>query len=282
MGILYGLAAAFFWGTGDYVINRLTALAGTIRSLLLTQIFSLLIWIVVVCFTRTGVATGEIWLYALVAGAFHVVGLALTYRAFEIGTLSLVSPLASSFAIVTALLELLSGERTPAPALIGTALLVAGIVVITRFSANDETSTLRGVPEAIGSAVAFGIMFWLIAGVEHQMGVAWPLMILKTMALLSAFVSLLLSRRRKSIQSSPFNWKPESGMGVMIAALDSLAWAAWIFGTHVSFATIATALASTFSAVTVVMAALLLKERLRREQYIGIAILLVGIALVSF
>lgn len=282
MGVIYGLAAAFFWGTGDYVINRLTVVAGTIRALLLTQIFSLMVWIVVVLLTGSGVATAGLVGLAILAGVFHVIGLVLTYRAFEIGTLSLVSPLASSFAIVTALLELMSGERAPVPALAGTALLICGIIVITRYSANDETMTLKGVPEAIGSAIAFGVMFWLISGVETKMGVAWPLMILKTMALASAFITLMIGRRKSSkVESTKFNWKPEIGMGAAVAVLDSLAWAAWIYGTHFSFKTIVTALASAFSAVTVVMAAILLKERLRTQQYIGIGILLAGIVLVS-
>ncbi len=281
MGIVYGLAAALFWGTGDFFINRLTLLAGTIRSLILTQIFSLIIWIVVVCLTRTGVATPELWGMAILSGCFHVIGLALTYRAFEIGTLSIVSPLASSFAVVTALLELVSGERTPALALLGTGCVVLGIIVVTRFSSSDGPTSLRGVPEAIGSALAFGIMFWLISGVETKMGVAWPLMILKTMALLSALGAFLLSRKKTTDEPTTFKWRPELGLAFSIGALDTLAWAAWIFGTHFSFKTVVTALASAFSAVTVIMAAFLLKERLRVQQYGGIALLLAGIVLVS-
>jgi drug/metabolite transporter (DMT)-like permease len=115
LGIIYGLLAAILWGGGDVLINRLTVHAGTTRALVLTQVLSLLFWIVyAVAYGFPGGKGMDPWMVAVVAGFFHVAGLVLTYRAFEIGTLSIVSPIASSFAIVTAVLALITGERPSA------------------------------------------------------------------------------------------------------------------------------------------------------------------------
>src|SRR5204863_9406633 len=129
----------------------------------------------------------RIWWLALVMGVCHVAGLALTYRAFEIGTVSLVAPIASGFAVVTAVLELATGEHPNPTALLGAALLCGGVVLATRTHSEAEAKSLVGVPEALGSALAFGVMFWLFDYVQGYaytdvfVGYIWPLILLKIM-----------------------------------------------------------------------------------------------------
>src|SRR4051812_23127752 len=87
VGILFGLAAALLWGGGDVLINRLTVLIGTSRSLIYTQLLSLLFWVVYAGAGGFPANSGvNPWGLAAICGVFHVGGLILTYRAFEIGT----------------------------------------------------------------------------------------------------------------------------------------------------------------------------------------------------
>src|SRR5206468_8132975 len=190
-------------------------------------------------------------LWALVAATAccHVLGLVFTYRAFEIGTLSLVSPISSGFAVVTALLAIASGERPPLLTLLGAAALVGGVVLATR-SASDPTasrSRLAGVPEAILSAAAFGTMFWLFYFfVQPRLGYAGPLVILKTFAAAS---SLLLLARQRSRERAVVSWRGATTMRLALgaAAADTFAWLTYIWGTKTAYATVVTALASLFS-----------------------------------
>jgi len=215
-----------------------------------------------------------------------VLGLALVYRAFEIGTLSLVSPISAGFAVVTAILAMASGEKPPFLALAGALLLCFGVVLATRGADHGPgiRGKIRGVPEALGSALAFGTMFWLFYFyVQPTSGYIWPLIILKTMASgASAFAVAHARRRRGRGGESPIGkpgriWLLAAGA----AAADTLAWLAYIWGTASSYATIVTALASLFSVVTILLAWMLLRERLGRGQWAGVAIILLGILLVS-
>ena len=87
MGVLYGLLAALLWGSGDFLINRLTSLIGTSRALVVTQVISLICWLVVALFIGVPAhASNALWVTAVFCGLFHVIGLALTYKAFEVGT----------------------------------------------------------------------------------------------------------------------------------------------------------------------------------------------------
>lgn len=281
MGIVFGLAAALCWGLGDFAITTLARFVGTARCLLYIQIFSLASWVVLLALFPHQ-ATGGIspWLLAVLAGVFHVIGLATTYRAFEIGTLSFVSPIASSFAIVVVLLTLLTGNGPVLTALLGTLLLIAGIVVVTRSTGSEDKTTIRGVPEAIASAVCFGVMFWLVDGyVKAPLGDVYPLILLKMMATIFAVGYVAKSPpipEAESLGKGRLVW-----LALLAALLDTAAWVCALYGYKNGHVAVVTALASLFSVVTVVMAGIFLKERLNKLQWVGVAVVLGGICLVS-
>src|SRR5262245_59423934 len=105
LGILFGVVAAIFWGLGDFLITHLTRRVGTARALLAIQILSLLAWIAFAVARPGAIAGGPgLWAMVLLTASCHVLGLVFVYRAFEVGVLSIVSPISSGFAVVTALL----------------------------------------------------------------------------------------------------------------------------------------------------------------------------------
>jgi drug/metabolite transporter (DMT)-like permease len=307
MGILFGLLAAFFWGLGDFLITHLTRRVGTGRALLYAQVLSLLAWVILL-FTAAGKANAgdgstlglsTIWLITIITGVFHVVALVLAYRAFEIGTVSLVSPIISGFAVVTALLAMASGEHPPALALAGALCLVAGVILATRTPSDpgasnaEKKATLTGVPEAIGSALTFGAMFWLFYFyVQPKLGYVMPLIVLKVMASGSSLVSVMAARSKPatSLEVLPpveaeaagaSSLPTIAGLALGTAFADTIAWLVYIWGSATEFATVVTALASLFSVVTILLAWLFLRERLAKHQWAGVAIILIGILLVS-
>lgn len=290
MGVLYGLAAALCWGLGDFLITILTRRIGTPRAIFATQILSLASWLILLLMMPTSPDSGiNVWALAIIAGVCHVTALLLTYRAFEIGTLALVSPIISGFAVVTALLALMSGERPPVPALAGTFLLIVGVVLATRAPSTGGGS-VAGVPQAIGSALAFGVMFWMFDFIQPTLGFIWPLIVLKVMASTVGLWGLRTARAEvdplhaaatSGISPAPTqtvsNWMLAAG----VAIADTSAWVVFIFGTRTEYTTVVTALASLFSAVTILLAWAFLKDRLASNQWAGIAIVLLGILLVS-
>lgn len=283
MGVIFGLAAAICWGIGDFAITTLARYTGSARSLLYIQIFSLISWIALLgVFAKPGGGEANVWLIAVLAGIFHVFGLVMTYRAFEIGTLSFVSPIASSFAIVTALLMVISGSAPPPIALAGTFLLVAGVAVVSRSTTHDGPVTLKGVPQAICSALGFGVMFWIIdLYVSKPLGYVYPLIVLKTMATVYAGAMVVMSRGEAPAEKRPLSTLV--GLAAVAAVLDTGAWVAWLLGIGKGGlnGAVVTALASLFSAVTVLLAWIFLKERLSKMQWLGVSVILVGVLLVS-
>ncbi len=275
MGVLFGILAATLWGLGDFVITLLTRRVGDVRALAWTQIVSLLLWSGALVVVGGAAFDARTLGTVLVAAVLHVVGLKLTYRAFEVGTLSLVSPLASGFAVVTAVLALAFGHGPAGFALLGAALLVGGIGLATAGQSSGPR-TLKGVPEALGSAVAFGGMFYLFDGISAHVGYVAPLVILKTLATLTFGLPSL----RKVLEFKELNVST-LGLVVAVALCDTGAWVGFILGMRTEYVAIVTAVASLFSVVTLVMAGFVLRERLRPVQWAGVAVILAGVLMVS-
>jgi drug/metabolite transporter (DMT)-like permease len=242
--------------------------------------------------------TARMWMLVVGIGLFNMAGTLLLYRSFAIGTLALVSPIASAFAVISALLALLAGERPALLALLGALVLVGGVVIVSRAQHETEdegqktkdgnTSIVRpssfvgrlglppGVPEAIGVALCFGISFWALDFVTPALGILWPVLVLRIVEAIGV-VLFLLRRRTPPARLT-------RGMAALVlaaATLDTLAFVAFNLGLGSAYTSIVTALASLFSAVTVLLAWAILRERLAPAQWAGVAVILAGVLLVS-
>src|SRR5262245_49418442 len=107
MGILFGLTAALCWGTADFIAGRVSRILGVIQTMFYVQLGALICTgALLVLRPGAPAPSATAWLIACVIALANFVGTLLLYRAFAIGTLGIVSPIASGFAVVTALLAL--------------------------------------------------------------------------------------------------------------------------------------------------------------------------------
>jgi drug/metabolite transporter (DMT)-like permease len=286
IGVLLGLAAAFCWGTSDFLAARVARGIGALRALLLTQSMGLFAVGAILCWEgKVPEVTVHVVLTMLGIGLCQAVAVFLFYRAFEIGKLSLVAPITSGFAVVTAILALLSGEHPGRLALGGAVLLVMGVLLVTsqhreqntEDEAVDVRSTLHGVPEAIAAAFLYGTVFWGLDFVVPTLGPFWPLASLRVVALTCLFGVFFLLRPAAPTESIHRLWWPAVG----VAAADTFAWLAFNLGTQNADVSIVTALSSLYSAIAIFYGLLVWRERLLRVQWLGVGLILMGVLLVG-
>jgi uncharacterized membrane protein len=175
MGILFGLLAAICFGLADFVVTQATRRVGVLQALFAIQVFGVFVVGGVLAVAQQ-VPPRSLELWALMGGisVINFVGTLLLYRAFAIGVLSLVSPIASGFAVVTAVLALSTGERPPVLTLVGTLLLILGVIVVSCARGVTGSSSLAGLPEAVGVTICFGVYFWALNRITPTLGVLWP------------------------------------------------------------------------------------------------------------
>lgn len=321
-GIAFGLTAAVCWGVADFCARGASRTGGTFLTLLWIEI------IAVVGVLLVNIPLGMISLAHATPGAVAAAvvislaimgGAALLYRAFAVGTLALVSPIASSFAALTALLAIGTGERPDAGQLVGIVLTLAGVVLASAVPADQppappEVAVLADIPhsvagameaksaygakrwrpapglvEALGAMLVFGVSYWALRYVVADLGGMTVVFLAKAADLVAvaliALVGLALPRRGPS---GSLAWyaprRPVSAFWVFVvptALLDTAANLAYNLGVASSLTSVVSVLSSLFSAVTVLLAWIFLRERLAGWQWAGVVAILAGIALVS-
>jgi drug/metabolite transporter (DMT)-like permease len=278
MGVLFGLTAAICFGVADFFATGAARRAGVPRTLLAVQVVGMLAMGAVVAVAgRPPVAAPGAWAAMATLSAVNFVGMLLLYRAFAIGTLSLVSPIASGFAVVTAGLALATGERPPGLALAGSLLLVLGVTIVSRTRAPGA-ATLAGVPEAVAVTFCFGLYYWALGQLTPVLGVFWPALVTRLVQLLLALAVVVVAWRT---EEAPAPLRSSLPLFIAAGLLDTAALVAVSVGVDRAYTTTTTALVSLYSMVTVVLAWAILRERLAPGQWAGVAVVLAGVLLVS-
>ncbi len=294
MGILLGLLAAIFWGTGDFCARYATQHIGTYRTLFFMQFIGfagLSIYLLAMgqlqhLLTST---SWQPWLWALCAALLTIVSSLALYRAFEIGTLTLVSPITSSYAAVTALLAFLSGEVLTRVHSIALWLVLCGIVIastpLTQAAHTGKValvfpwhaSSLRGIGWALVASLGYGITCWMLAfHVTPLLGGIVPVWLIRGTTPCVLAVCMPLTRQ-SLVWPSGNVWWFLIGVGVF----DTLAYIAYTSGLLQGQVSIVTMLASLYSAVTVLLAWIFLREKLQKQQWLGLGIIFIGVALIN-
>lgn len=278
MGIIFGMIAAFGFGASDFLVTQVTRRVGVLKAMLVIQLFGVLIIGTILAVTQQfPPLQWSIWGLMVVISIINFVATMLLYRSFAIGTLSIVSPIASGFAVVTAVLSLMfNRENLPTLTLVGTPLLIVGVIVVSRVPGTSGAPSFAGIPEALGAAIGFGIYFWAINRITPTLGVFWPVLVVRLVQLIGVLIVLGIRGRSEN----KWTWRV-APLLLMAAVLDSSALLAFNLGVGQTYATITTALTSLYSAVAVLLAWLFMRERLSRGQWIGVGVVLVGVLLVS-
>ena len=309
MGIILGLSAALFWGSADFLARYATRIIGTYRTLFFMQ------FIGVVCLGIYLAATGEFahlaartgwqpWAWAILAALLNVVSALALYRSFEVGVLAIVSPIAASSAALTVTLAFLSGEMVSQARGIGIGAALAGVVLAAlHFTPLPETKEVgasttitagvhksrffsiptrqgrltRGVGWALTASLGYGIHFWLLGFyITPALGGIMPVWIIRFMTICTLALFALPARQSIRLPRGRVWWLI-AGIGI----LDTLAYLSAAIGFTTDQISVVSVLASLFSAVTVLLAWFFLHEKLQWSQWLGIAIIFAGVALVK-
>lgn len=293
MGIILGLTAALGWGIADFLARFATRRTGTYRTLFYMQVIGFVALSIYMEATggwsRWGAVQGwQPWAWGVLAGLLNTASSLALYRSFETGILAVVSPIGASYPALTVILALASGEALRPARAAGVAAVLVGVVLaaISFESAGDakpgiahppKGHLLRGVGWAIAAACGYGMLFWLlgfrVTPVLGGFASVWVIRITTVAAL-----ALVAAPARQSLRPPRGSvWWLIAGIGV----IDTGAFVANNVALHTEQVAVASVLASLYGAVTVVLAWIFLRERLQWTQWVGIALIFLGIALVT-
>ncbi|HWC25577.1 MAG TPA: DMT family transporter [Solirubrobacteraceae bacterium] len=278
-GIAFGLASSLLWGLADYLGGLKSRSFPVPVVLAVMYVSSLAVMLSFVAARGEGMPASEHVLAALGAGLVGIAGLAAFYRALAIGTMSIVAPIAATGVSLPVIVGLIGGDDPGPVRATGLALAVVGIVVASREDdggAADARQQRLSVLLAIVAGIGFGSYF-VLAEVGSSGDVAWTLVLSRVVALpLLAAIALVALRRGAARPVGP-----TLAALAAIGLLDLGATAAYNHASTIGELSSVAVASSLYPVTTVMLAALLLGERVRGVQRIGVVVALAGVLLIA-
>ena len=271
LAIVLALGAGGLWGVGDFLGGLNSRRFAAITVLAISELAGWLAVLVVVLATRPELPSASAAGAAAVAGIAGVVGLGCLYRGMAVGAMNVVAPISSASAVIPVAVGLARGERPGALQLAGIALVLAGVVLVSR---EPGTAGLAaGVGLALFAAAGFGSYFVFI-DVASEDGVAWAILVSRGVATVLAFGAAFA----RSAWRAPARALPAiAAVGLFDVTANGLL----ALALNEGYVSLVSVLASLYPVVTLALAYALLGERFGRTQAVGAAGALAGVALIA-
>lgn len=273
-GIILALVSALFWGSGDFSGGYATRKANPFQVLALSAISGMLVLGCAALISREALPSGANIAWSLLAGLSGAIGITALYTALARGNTATVAPVSAVLGAVLPVGFTFLAFGTPKILqLVGFGIAFAGIWLVSMSAPADGKKDKNSLWLAFLAGAGFGGYFILIGQVQDS-GVFIPLLLARCIMLVVAL--LMLAVKRLPIQS------PRSNPVALLAGLlDSGGNVFFLLAKNLSRLDFAVILSSLYPAVTVLLAAVLLKEKVNRMQKFGIALCLAAIVLIS-
>jgi len=277
MSILYAALSALMYGAADFCGGMAVRKAPLPSVLAASQAIGLVVALGASLAFGFPLAAPSDLLWGALAGVSGAAGIAALYSALASTVVAVASPLAAvTGAVIPVLLGVAAGERPGAAAWVGIVLGACAIVLLTggpSRSARGEAVRRAAFLGAL-AGLGFGMFFFAVSRTSHASGL-WPLVAARVATVFLVTLFVVVTRRpvRLSAASVP--------MVVLSGTLDMSANIAFLLASRSGMLSISAAVAALYPGPTVVLAWIVLREKVTPLRVAGLALALAGVALIS-
>jgi drug/metabolite transporter (DMT)-like permease len=275
LALLFGLGAAAAWGAGDFSGGLATKRSDVFVVVMIAQVAGTIPLVAAALIWGGPLPAAESLALGGTGGLFGMVGLLALYRGLSLGRMGVVAPVTS---VVAALLPMLLGsywDGLPTRGeMAGIVLALVAVWLLARAEPGQPLA-FDGLGLPILAGTAFGLYFIFIDQAAVEV-VLWPLVAARLTSLAMLIVYLFVGPRKRLLP-------PGGQLPLMILAglLDTAGNIFFALAAQVGRLDIAAVLSSFYPGTTALLAWLVLKERLNRTQWMGIAAALAALVLMA-
>jgi drug/metabolite transporter (DMT)-like permease len=271
--VLLALGAGFAWGFSDFTGGVLTRRRALLTTLTVSQLAGLTFVGVLAATHHDPLPPLEEIAIAVAAGLAGLLGIAGLYRGFAVGAMSVVAPLSATAAVVPAIVGAATGENLGVVRYTGAALAITGVVVASREPGAGGRLAAGALPALVAIA-GFGAFFvGLGRASEHSFW--WAALFARASSTAAVAGVVLAARPLFAVPPA------DAGLLALVGILDTGANVLFAAATTQGSVSVVSVLVSLYPLVVVILAHVLLGERIRVSQRLGAVAALAGAALVS-
>ncbi len=282
-----GLIVMFLWGLGSFIQSKIAKEIGTLKMLFIANLLTLTTTLLLLFFYEINI-NWITFLLLFFSGLFLVLGIYSFYKGVEIGEISVVAPISGAYSIITVMLSVIFlNETVSAMKWMAIIIMLLGISLIS-IDFGKLGKSKKGLREAFLSMFFQGFAFFILGmatkgiaffGYKAMITDVYTVFIIS--ALINTMFFYLLIFSQKGVPKK----KDFSIRTVVVLGLTSIIFmAAWIIfnlGLKKSSLTLHVPISSLSPMITVLLAVLFMKEKLRFSQIIGIVVTMVGVFLIG-
>ena len=279
LALALALGASVAWGGSDFVAGLASRRMPLLAVLVGSQVAGLVLLLGLLAATGEARPPGGAVLASALAGVAELVGFAALYKGLAMGPMSVVAPISSAAALVPVTASMLTGARPSTAAGIGMGLVLLGAALACAEPGSGETrqshGILPGAALAVLAALSFGAFFVGMDSAAHEAGAVWAVALNRSTSVSVLVFAFALMRPRVGAG------RTDLAAVAAVGLLDAAANAMFAFALTQGLLSTVSVLGSLYPVTTVVLAVMVLDERVAPRQAAGVAIVLAGIGLVS-
>jgi drug/metabolite transporter (DMT)-like permease len=272
---LLALSASLSWGVADFLGGVKARVMPSLMVLAASQPFGLAALAIAVAVRGTPIPGSEV-AWSVLAAVLGTVGLVAFYRGMAVGAMSVVAPIAALSAGIPVIWGIaVSGNHVSGLQTVGFVAAIGGSVAASLERRPERTQIAAGVGWAVFAMLAFGAYYIPMHAASTQDWL-WPAFLFRCTSVTLVWSVVLIRRVRPSgLRGS---WAALIAIGFLDTGGNALFAAA--SSAHGLLSVVAV-LASLYPVVTVLLARLLLGERVQRTQDAGVLAVLAGVVLIT-
>ncbi len=278
MAVALALLSSLLWGTADFFGGLFTKRMAAVVVVLVSQAIALaMILPTVWLLGGFDDPSGYFW-WGVGAGIVGPVGLVSFYWALSIGTMGVVSPIAATGIVVPVAWGLIDGEQPTSWQYLGIVIGFIGVILASgpdapREGAERQAHT-KSIVLALIAALGFGGSFVCLDG-GGEFSIGMTLVVQRSTSVLLMVVPVVVFTRLAGLR-----WRDLPGLAG-VGAGDAAANGAFAWSSTLGLLSVTSVLGSLYPVATLLLARIVLKERLTRLQFFGVGGALCGIVLLA-
>ncbi|MCK5754591.1 MAG: EamA family transporter [Mycobacterium sp.] len=278
IGVVAALVAAMSYGVSDFVGGIASRRVAALRVVIVSYPVALVV-LVAAAAPLGGTMSTPAVVWGLLSGVGQAFGVWWFYAALGAGPISVVSPLT---AILVAGLPvgvgLALGERPSALAGVGVVLALVAVVLVSREASDEDVRphrfTMKVAWLTVGAGVAFGMNFVILDQIPVEAKL-WPLVLGRVAATVIVLAAALATANLARIRGVPLR------LALLAGVLDAVATVTSLLALQASLLSLAGVLIALYPAATVLLAIVVLRERVTSWQAVGMVLALSAVALIT-
>ncbi|MDW5613816.1 MULTISPECIES: EamA family transporter [Mycolicibacterium] len=276
--VLSALIAALGYGVSDFVGGIASRRVAALRVVVVSYPVALVL-LVLAAIPMGGQLSTAAVAWGALAGLVQAFGVWWFYAALGSGPISVVSPLTAVLvAGIPVLAGVALGERPSVLAGVGVVLALVAVVLVSRGATDEDSRPHRFTAKVawltVGSGVAFGMNFVILHQIPPEAKL-WPLVLGRLVAAAVVLFAALVTANLVFERGVPLR------LAVLAGVLDTVANVATLLALQSSMLSLAGVLIALYPAATVVLAIVVLRERVTRWQALGMVLALGSVVMIA-